>query len=75
MAGRNGVRFWGYDSALEVPFFVDAEALGKLGASSDATGDGCLSVFDERRDRIEVAARKIYRRGEKGSYELGPDDF
>ena len=29
-ARRNLIRFWGYDSALEISFFVEVSALNKL---------------------------------------------
>jgi len=74
-ARREGVRFWGYDSAMEVPFFVRAEALRKLDPAIEPGEAGCLASFDARRRRIEEAARKVYRRGLREGYELSMDDL
>ena len=87
---RHAVRFWGYDSAMETSFFVVADALRRLqpgtvprrahrmrrlqpGISPDE--EGLLQAFDSHCEQIRAAAAKVYRRGNKGSYELGPTDF
>jgi Protein of unknown function (DUF1488) len=74
-ARRQGVRFWGYDSALEVPFFVDADALRRLDPAMEPGEAGCLASFDAQRRQIEEASRKVYRRGLQEAYELGADDI
>jgi hypothetical protein len=48
---RNRVRFWGYDSAVEISFFVEADALQKLSPEMSSTEDGSLKAFDAARDR------------------------
>ncbi|MBX9842850.1 MAG: DUF1488 domain-containing protein [Xanthobacteraceae bacterium] len=72
---RCAVRFWGYDSAIETSFFVMADALRRLQPGLRPEEDELLRAFDSNRDRICAAAAKVYRRGGKGSYELGPADF
>jgi hypothetical protein len=72
---RCAVRFWGYDSAIETSFFVMADALRRLQPGLRQDEDELLRAFDSNRDRICAAAAKVYRRGGKGSYELGPADF
>ena len=72
---RCAVRFWGYDSAIETSFFVMADALRRLQPGLKQDEDDLLRAFDSNRDRICAAAAKVYRRGGKGSYELGPADF
>jgi len=52
-------RFWGYDGALEVQFFVEDR----------------VSSFDGHRARIFDVARRVYERRRKGSYELIASDF
>lgn len=74
-ARRNLVCFWGYDSALEISFFVEASALSKLNSQEMDVPAGCLEAFDAARDRIHEAARKIYSRGRKGAYLLAAADF
>lgn len=59
---RKAVRFLGYDGMFEVPFLVQAEALGGLASSSMIEAD-CLAAFDAARNSIYDAARKAYTRG------------
>ncbi|MEZ5586506.1 MAG: DUF1488 domain-containing protein [Sedimenticolaceae bacterium] len=59
----NRVRFWGYDRAIEVSFFVDVEALRRLSSDLDSTESGFLKTFDASRDRIHEVADKLYVRG------------
>jgi hypothetical protein len=74
-ATRQAVRFWGYDASREVSFFITADALSRLQPSAPKTDLALLSSFDNHRATIQVAAAKVYARGRKGSYELGPGDF
>lgn len=77
---KNRVQFWGYDGAIEVCFFVGADALQKLGRLSLEADDieaRVLSVFDAARNRIHRAADEVYGRGRRGEYVhwLTPADF
>jgi hypothetical protein len=72
---RHAVRFWGYDSAMEASFFVMAEALRKIHPGIPPDEAGLLQAFDSNRDLICATATKVYKRGSKGSYDLGPTDF
>ena len=76
-ATKNRVRFWGYDSAIEISFFVDAAALQKFSPEMNDAEAGVLMVFDAARDRIHEVADKVYVCGRKGSYAytLAADDF
>tara|TARA_R110000868_G_scaffold60122_1_gene184191 strand:+ start:1706 stop:1975 length:270 start_codon:yes stop_codon:yes gene_type:complete len=58
---RNRVRFWGYDSALEITFFVDSSLLAKLCPDCGDGEDGLLKAFDTMIARIHAAARKAYK--------------
>jgi hypothetical protein len=69
------VRFWGHDSAMEVSFFVNEEALKRIHPGMRSDEAGLLSAFDSHRDLIHATASKVYKRGRKGSYELSPDNF
>ena len=60
------IRFWGYDRALEVAFFVENEALRRLRPNLEAAEAGFLLAFDEARSQIEGAAEKAYARGRRG---------
>jgi len=72
---RHAVRFWGYDSTMETSFYVMADALRQLQPGIRPDEASLLQAFDSHRDRICQAATKVYRRGNKGSYDLGPTDF
>lgn len=74
-ARRNLVRFWGYDSALEIAFFVEVKALYKLDPRTRNLEAGYLETFDAAQDRIHESARKVYSRNRKDAYLLTPDDF
>ncbi len=67
-ATKNCVRFWGYDSAIEVIFFVDADALKKLCPEMSNVEAGFLKAFDSATTRIHEAADKVYLRGSNTSY-------
>ena len=72
---RNAVRFWGYDSAMEISFFVTEDALRRLAPGLLSNEESLLQAFDQHRASICAAAGKIYKRGSKGSYELAASDF
>jgi hypothetical protein len=77
--GGNRVRFWGYDRAIEVSFFVDAAALKQLCPGVGSPETGYLEAFDEARSRIYEVAEEVYERGGKGkgdyAYVLAAGDF
>ena len=72
---RHAVRFWGYESAMEVSFFVTVDALCQLELRELADERAFLSAFDAHRGRIRSAADKAYSGPRKGSYELGANSF
>ena len=74
-ARGNLIRFWGYDSALVIPFFVEVSALHKLYPLTRTVEAGYLEAFDAVRDRIHKTACKVYSRGSKASYLLAAADF
>ena len=69
------IRFWGYDSALVIPFFLDVGALGALNPETRHTEAAYLSAFDATVERIHAAARKVYVRGRRASYLLAAEDM
>jgi hypothetical protein len=72
---RNLVRFWGYDRALEVPFFVEVSALCKLLPQTQNLEAGYLDAFDAAREQILEAARKVYAQTSRDAYLLAATDF
>jgi hypothetical protein len=76
-ASKNRVQFWGYDSTMEVSFFVETDALKQLSPDMSKTETEFLQAFDAARDRIYEVADKVYVRGGKGTYayNLAAEDF
>lgn len=75
----NRIRFWGYDRAIEVSFFVEAAALKRLCPGVGSPETGFVEAFDEARSRIHEVAGKVYERGGNGkgayAYVLSAGDF
>jgi hypothetical protein len=69
------VRFWAYDSALEISFFVEASALRRLDPTIGDDELGLLRAFDLHRARICRAAGQVYVRRSRGSYTLTASDM
>jgi len=76
-SGKNRVRFWGYDSALEITFFVEAEALMKMCPDTGTDESKMLDCFDNALDEIRAVADKVYqhRRERTYVYVLAARDF
>jgi len=72
---RRAVRFWGHDSAMEWSFFVTEDALRRLQPKLAHDEASLLRAFDTNRSEIYAAAVKAFKRGQKGSHELGAADF
>lgn len=77
---KNRVRFWGYDSAIEISFFMETSALQKISPDMPDRDDaeaGILQAFDAARDQIEKVADRLYLRSKKNAYAytLAAEDF
>ncbi|NOR43334.1 MAG: DUF1488 family protein [Gammaproteobacteria bacterium] len=76
---RSQVCFWGYDSTIEISFFVGVEALKQLYPEMENAESGFLQAFDAVLGRIHEVADKVYVRGAKGkgiyAYILAAEDF
>jgi hypothetical protein len=58
---RRCVCFWGHDSAFEVSFHLDEEALCKISPYANRDEASLLHVFDVSRARIqETANRRLF---------------
>ena len=62
------IRFWGHDSAMEVPFFLEENAIFRLYPKTRNTEDGILAAFDAARERIFQVAAKAYAPGQHRSF-------
>jgi len=74
-ATRHCVRFWGYDGALEVSFFVEEEAVFRIAPATRHNQTAILESFDSNRERILKVAQKVYSGRRQGSYALAASDF
>jgi Protein of unknown function (DUF1488) len=74
-ASRRVVRFWGHDSAIEAAFFISHDALARIQPDVRLDESGLLNAFDANREKICAAAAKVYVRGGRGWYDLGPKNF
>lgn len=73
---RRRIRFWGHDSAMEVPFFLEESAIFVLYPKTLKTEAGILAAFDLARDHIFAVAAKVYAPGgQRGSYTLTGKQF
>ena len=70
-----GVRFWGYDGALEVAFFIEEGAFKRISPGTNQNEAALVTAFDHNRDQILDVAGKVYSRRRKGSYTLTASDF
>ena len=76
-ASRRHVCFWGYDSTIEISFYVGMDALKRLCPDMSDAESGFLQAFDVALNRIHEVADKVYTRAGKGSYAyiLAAEDF
>ncbi|WBT37669.1 DUF1488 domain-containing protein [Hyphomicrobium sp. DMF-1] len=69
------VRFWGYDGAFEISFFVEQRAFARISPHATLDEAGFLGVFDRYRDRILQVAAKVYAGRRREAYTLLESDF
>ncbi len=70
------VRFSGYDSAIEVSFFVEVDALLKLHPKMVQVEAEILDVFDTNIKQIHKAATRLYDKGQRTYVcTLTPENF
>ena len=76
-ASSRRVCFWGYDSTIEISFYVGLDAPKRLCPDMSDAASGFLQAFDVALNQIHEVADKVYTRGGKGSYAyiLAAEDF
>lgn len=74
---KNRIRFWGYDSAIEITFFMELEALMKISPAAELAETGLLDAFDSALAQIHQVAEKVYQRARERShvYVLAANEF
>ena len=76
-SSKNRIRFWGYDSAIEITFFLELDALMKISRPVELAETGLLDAFDCALERIRQVAGKVYQLSRERScvYVLAAKDF
>jgi len=69
-ANKSRVQFWGYDSAFEISFYVEADALKQLCPDISNNEMEFLHAFDTARSRIIEVAEQIYSNGKMRKFML-----
>jgi Protein of unknown function (DUF1488) len=69
------VCFWGHDSAFEISFHLDEEALCKISPFVDRNEASLLHVFDVNRLRIQESASIAYSRQRQNYCRLSASDI
>jgi hypothetical protein len=69
------IRFWGYDNALEVAFFVEEDAIFRLDPKAKDTETSLLATFDAYLERIRTVAGRMYSGSRRRFYTLVAADF
>jgi hypothetical protein len=72
---RHSVSFWGYDSAFEIAFHIEEDALRRISPETPRDEASVLRAFDVNRARIEKAAGHAYAKGRSNYHRLSPSDF
>lgn len=74
-AVRRRVCFWAYDSAMEVPFFLEESVLFRLDPKTKNVETAMLATFDAARDRIHAVAEKVHSFQKRNFHVLVASDF
>jgi len=76
-AAGNRIRFWGHDGAIEVPFFLELNALLRFFPEIPNIESRILTAFDAVRDHVIEAAGRLYysARRRRAFYVLAAGDF
>ena len=74
-AVRRRVCFWGYDSAMEVPFFLEESVLFRLDPKTKNAEGAMLATFDASRDRINAVAERVHASQKRSFHILVAGDF
>ena len=74
-AVRRRVCFWAYDSAMEVPFFLEEGVLLRLNPKTNNSESAMLATFDAARDRIQRIAERVHSFDRRSFHILVASDF
>ncbi len=69
------MRFWGHDSAMEVSFLLEYEALRLLSPGMPSDEDAILKAFDANWNRITATASRAYSAKRADIFVLSARDF
>jgi hypothetical protein len=74
-SARHRIRFWGHDRAMEVPFFIEEDALFRLNPKTRNDEAAILAEFDAKRDQINAVADRVHSGARRSFYVLVAGDF
>jgi hypothetical protein len=74
-AVRRRVCFWAYESAMEVPFFLEESVLFRLDPKTGNVEAAMLATFDAARDRIHAVAERVHSFQKRSFHILVASDF
>ena len=74
-ADHQRIRFWGHDSAIEVAFILEEDALLRLDPRTAHSESAMLATFDAAISRIHAAASKAYASRKRSFHVLTASDF
>ncbi|MDI4663744.1 DUF1488 domain-containing protein [Xanthobacter autotrophicus] len=72
---RRCVTFWGHDSAFEIVFNLDADALKRFNPQGGQDEEASLRAFDMNRGQIQRVASGVYARRRQNFHRLAASDF
>lgn len=74
---QHRIRFWGYDSAIEVTFYIDTAALKLICPNMENVETDFLHAFDSKIVKIHDVAEKMYSARKSRTFDiiLSANDF
>ena len=72
---RRQVCFWAYESAMEVPFFLDENVLFRLDPNTKNVEEAMLATFDAWHARIHEVAERVHSFRKRRFHVLMARDF
>ena len=72
---HHDITFWGHDTALEITFVIEQEALERMRGEKSSDEKALCAIFDANVDAIHATAKRLYESHKAGFYRLTAADF
>jgi hypothetical protein len=69
------ITFWGHDTAMEITFVIERQALEMIGRTPDLDEKALCETFDQHVDQIHSIAKRLYEDHKTGFYRLTAEHF